>query len=216
MMSSPPPMALNFSTMPDTSFISSSCEISPFFILFCSLSVIFFIIVMIFLGSFMICAIMSLIDLLLSFSSKTSFKSSVNSSVNSFANLPSLPSIKVFMCSWRTSGFGNLKGRGSDDSSSSAAAAEAGVSSLFALSKNLPNPSMVSFILFCKSFSSIDSNILRASPKFDVSFTEPMTVTSKSCKYFQMEFFVFSLTPSQLNNSLKSTSGKNMVFASEV
>ena len=217
MKSSPPPISLNFSTSVATSFINSSWEISPLCILFWSLSVIFFIIFMSFLGSFINWAMISLMDLSLvsSFSSKTSFKSPVNSSVNSFANFPNFPSIKIFICSWIISGLGSLKPLGKGPLSDEDEDEEEDDSSDPKPLKKSSNPAIVSFILSCKSFSFIDSNISNVSPKLAVSFTEPSTVNNNSCKYFHMEVLVPSLTPAQLNKSLKSTSGKNITFASD-
>ena len=78
--------------------------------------------------------------------------------------------------------------------------------------KNWLIPSMVSAIFSCKSFSFIAEKMSAASPKSAASLTDPNTVINNNCKYFQIEVLVFSLIPSQLNNSLKSTFGKNITF----
>ena len=146
-----------------------------------------------------------------SFSLNTSFKSPVNSSVNSFANLPSFPSINAFICSWIISGFGSLNPPLGASSPGTSSAFSLGLKSL----KKSPNPSIVSFIFSCKSVSFIDENIFKVSPKLAVSLTDPNTVNNNNCRYFHIDVLVFSLIPSQLNKSLKSTSGKNMTFKSD-
>ena len=86
------------------------------------------------------------------------------------------------------------------------------ISSIF-LKKSV-RPLIVSFNLSCSSLSSIPSNMFAASPNDDLSFIPPIIVNNINCKYFQIIFFVFSLTFSQEKKILKFTFGRNSLFVS--
>ena len=73
---------------------------------------------------------------------------------------------------------------------------------------------IVSANLSCKSFSFIPSNILVVSPKFVLSFIVPTIVNNINCKYFHIDFLVFSVISSQLYNKRKFTFGKKFTSVS--
>ena len=197
-ISAPPVDSFIFPRRSPASFIISSREISPLFILASNLPVTDFIKPIIFVGFFISFFITSWGLAFSALSPSNSVKSPEISSAISLASEPILPLNNVCKCSCIFSILGIPFMLNGIDCSCPDEASPSELSFLPMSLKKSVRPSIVSPNFSCKSFSSIPSNIFIESPNVLLSLTLPITVNKTNCKYFHIVLRILSVTPSEL------------------